>query len=72
MCSVKQATPKSAAPEPTLPPLLAPREAADSFAAGAQAQNRQKTAYGRSKTILTGSEGDTSLYKAEKKSLLGL
>lgn len=72
MCSVKQASAKAAAPEPTLPPLLAPTEAVDSSAAAAQAANRQKTAYGRSKTILTGSGGDTSAYKAEKKTLLGL
>lgn len=72
MCSVKQASPKAVAPEPTLPPLLAPSEAVDSSTAATQAQKRQKTAYTRSKTILTGSEGDTSLYKSEKKSLLGL
>ena len=74
MCSVaKQAAPRLPAPAPTLPPLQAPAEAVESpEAAAADTRRRQAAAYGRSKTILTGSEGDISPYKAEKKSLLGL
>lgn len=74
MCSVaKQPAPKAAAPAPTLPPLQSPTEAlASPEAASSDAKRRQAAAYGRGKTILTGSEGDTSSYKAEKKNLLGL
>lgn len=74
MCSVpKPATPKLPEPAPTLPALQAPSEAVDSpEGAATSSRRRQAAAYGRGKTILTGSEGDTSSYLAAKKSLLGL
>lgn len=74
MCSAKKPKiPEMPAPAPTLPPLLAPSEPVESQAAAAADKKRQQAAaYGRGKTILTGSEGDTASYKAEKKSLLGL
>lgn len=74
MCSVsKPSIPKTPEPAPTLPPLLAPTEAVESSeAVGSDKKRRQAAAYGRSKTILTGSEGDTNSYQTDKKSLLGL
>lgn len=74
MCSVsKQSLPKVAEPAPTPAALQAPTEAvASRETASSDAKRRQAAAYGRSKTILTGSEGDTSSYQTEKKSLLGL
>lgn len=74
MCSVaKQPAPAVPAAAPTLPALRPPVEAAAGpDAAASDAKRRQAAAYGRGKTILTGSEGDTSSYQAAKKSLLGL
>lgn len=74
MCSVSRPPlPKMAEPAPTPPALQAPAEASASReAASSDAKRRQAVAYGRGKTILTGSEGDTSPYRTEKKSLLGL
>lgn len=63
-------------PAPTLPPLQAPVEStASDPATGALEDDKKRriaAAFGRSKTILTGSEGDLSAYKTDKKSLLGL
>lgn len=74
MCSVaKPSAPKAAAPAPTLPPLRTPTEAVESpEAASSDKKRRQAAAYGRGKTILTGSQGDTDPYQTGKKSLLGL
>lgn len=77
MC-VSVSTPKTPyvpEPAPTQPPLQAPVESPTAASVEAVANDEKKrraAAFGRSKTILTSSEGDLSSYITDKKSLLGL
>ena len=77
MC-VSISTPKTPIvpePAPTQPALQSPVESPTTATFEAVADDEKKrraAAFGHSKTILTGSEGDLSSYKTDKKSLLGL